>query len=421
MKKLKYILPLFFSLFPVGHAAAHQSNAKAMPGDHGKVASECVDPQAKPSPRCAETPTPLFDAEGRLWLIWTQNGHMYVAGSEDGGSAFAAPARVTPKPLSIEKNGENRPKAAVAPDGSIYVTFTVTGEQKYSGIVYFSRSSDGGKSFSEPAAVTDEDKPVSQSFETLNIGADGRIHIVWIDKRDREAAKREEKKYAGSAIYYAYSDDGGKSFSTNKKLADHSCECCRIATAIDGAGSPVIVWRHIFGKNIRDHAVMKLTADGSPGRLARVSEDNWALDGCPHHGPAIAVGADDVFHVVWFTDGEARKGLFHARSEDGGNTFSEPFGFGDRADKAAHPDVLAAAGRVFTAWKEFNGEISEVLIMESEDNGRTWSKPQRIATSADASDHPLLIHDGRFVYVSWATRAEGWRLFKAATIGKAAP
>jgi len=409
---MKYILPTILSLSVTGAGLVMSGQAVAHQPKHEKAASECVGPQAEPSPRCAETPTPLFDAKGHLWLTWTQNGYVYVARSEDGGASFAASAKVAPKPLDIEKNGENRPKIAVSPDGSLYVAFTVKGEQKYSGIVYFSRSTDGGKVFSPPVVITDEDKPVSQSFETLNVGADGRIHISWIDKRDREAAKQQQKKYAGSAIYYAYSDDGGKSFSANIKLADHSCECCRITMAIDGAGSPVIAWRHVFEGNIRDHALMKLNADGSPGRLTRVSEDLWKLDGCPHHGPALAIGDNGVLHIVWFTDGAARKGLFYAHSEDGGNAFSAPYGFGNRSNRAARPHVLAAGGKTFVAWKEFTGETGEIFVMESGDDGRTWSKPLRISTTADTSDHPLLVHDGRSVYLSWATLAEGWRLFK---------
>ena len=36
-------------------------------------------------------------------------------------------------------------------------------------------------------------------------------------------------KYRGAAVYFAVSDNQGASFRGDFKLADYSCECCRIA------------------------------------------------------------------------------------------------------------------------------------------------------------------------------------------------
>ncbi len=379
---------------------------------------ECAGTEIVPSLRCAKVPAPFFDNEGRLWLAWTEKGHVYVGRSGDEGRTFSSIVRVTSKVFAVDKNGENRPKVVVARDGGVYVTFTAKGERRYTGNVFFSRSLDGGMTFSEPVSISDEKTPTSLRFETMVVGKNGRITIAWIDKRDGTAAKKAKKKYTGAALYTAYSTDRGASFSPNIKVIDHSCECCRVAMTTDSDGLPVVVWRNIFGKNVRDHAVMKIKADGSPGPVVRLSEDNWAINACPHHGPAISIGNNGVQHVVWFTQGKARKGIFHARSEDGGKTFSKPFGFGNPDNRPAHPHVLSVGGRVFLAWKEFSGRESELYVMESPDEGRTWSVPMRVAATADASDHPFLIENGRWVYVSWATAAEGWRLLKIASIAK---
>ena len=53
----------------------------------------------------------------------------------------------------------------------------------------------------------------------------------------------------------------------------------------------------------------------------RVSEDQWEVEGCPDDGPAVAVDAEGVVHVVWPTlvseDGAQTIALFHALSGDG--------------------------------------------------------------------------------------------------------
>ena len=48
--------------------------------------------------------------------------------------------------------------------------------------------------------------------------------------------------------------------------------------------------------------------------------------------------------------------------------------------------------------------------MISHDRGQNWSKPVSIATTTDASGTPLLVSDGQATYLSWMTKADGYRL-----------
>jgi hypothetical protein len=45
-------------------------------------------------------------------------------------------------------------------------------------------------------------------------------------------------------------------------------------------------------------------------------------------------------------------------------------------------------------WKQFDGEKTSVNLMTSMDDGKTWSQARVVATTSDASDHPLLVWDG---------------------------
>jgi hypothetical protein len=81
-----------------------------------------------------------------------------------------------------------------------------------------------------------------------------------------------------------------------------------------------------------------------------------------------------------------------------------------RADRnASHPSLSAAGEALWLAWKEFDGEKTTVPVMISHDNGRTWSAPNAAAETSDASDHPLLVANGKRVFLSWQTRTEGYR------------
>ena len=401
------------SLFAGGGAgAAHKHDSSDGEQAPPSGFDACQAEESGPSMRCSPVVTPAASPDGRLWLAWVDDGHVYVNYSLDEGRS--PPVRVNANPTKIDMNGENRPKAIPAPNGDVYVTYTAKGKRKFTGVVWFSRSLDGGKSFSEPVPITDEAVSSSQRFETMSIDPQGRIYIAWLDKRDLFAAKQAKRPYIGSAIYYARSDDRGASFTANRAIHAHTCECCRVAMALDGDGLPVIVWRNIFDTDTRDHAVVRFLDKDTPSAVTRLSDDEWHIDACPHHGPAIAVGRDGAYHIVWYTDGDNRSGLFHARSEDRGKSFSTPFGFGDPNRMPAHPDIAILGERMFITWKEFNGEQSELHVMSSPDGGRSWSAPMRIAATADESDHPLFVDDGRWLHVSWQTAADGWLLHRIA-------
>lgn len=361
---------------------------------------------AKPSLAIATT----FDGKGRLWLAAIRGQHLYVSHSDDKGNTLSAPVKVNAEPEDILGDGENRPKIVVL-KGVVYVSYTKGLEKPMSGDIRFSRSLDGGKSFSAPLSVNDNREIISHRFDTLEVNDRGQVFLAWLDKRDLSAAQRGNKPYKGAAVYYAVSDDGGASFNPNLKAADHSCECCRVAMALDADETPVIFWRHIYGKNERDHAMLRLDGKSSP---IRVSYDRWEVDACPHHGGALSIASDGVYHFVWFDNAPERHGLFYAYSTDRGKTFSTPLNFGNYEAQAGHPHVLSFGKAVHVVWKEFDGQNSVIRGMSSADGGKSWSLPRQVAATAGASDHPLLIADGAQPYLSWNTAKEGLRLIGAA-------
>lgn len=370
----------------------------------------CADPEAPASVRCALGPTGAFDSNGRLWLVWAFHGHVYVDHSDDLGATFSTPILVNRVPERVAADGENRPKIVVGPEGQLYLSWVQRLPKLYTGNVRFSRSTDGGMSFSEPMTVNDNHDITSHRFESMAVAANGDIYLAWLDKRDRVAKERAGGKYNGAALYYTRSTDGGKSFAPNKKILDHTCECCRTDMAIDNDGLPVIVWRNIYDENTRDHGIVKFVGPDKPGKPIRLSHDGWHVDACPHHGPAISIAGDGVIHAVWFDNAKDRHGIFYAHSSDNGESFSKPISVGNYDAAASHADVLSFGRRVYIAWKEFNGDVTRVQVMRSDDGGRTWAQPWTLASTAGGSDHSFLLANGDAVYVSWETADEGFRL-----------
>jgi hypothetical protein len=269
------------------------------------------------------------------------------------------------------------------------------------------RSEDGGASFSPPFTVHQDRQVITHRFESLAFDARGVLHTVWIDKRDQVQAAREaggegrRGDYRGAAIYRNESRDAGRSFGPDLKLADHSCECCRIALAPTPDGGIAAMWRHVFAPNIRDHAFAVL--GDAAAHPVRASADDWKLDACPHHGPGLAPAAGGGYHAVWFGEKAGRAAVRYGRLAADGQPRGEVRELPDT--RAEHADVLATGPRVAIAWRSFDGERTRLRAWLSADDGTSFIQ-RELASSNDENDHPRLLATPAGMRVLWRTAKE---------------
>ena len=383
------------AMFWPGSATAQMTH------DHPGI--ECADPGLA----CATTVSPAFAPDGNLWLAWPAAGRVSVARSRDLARTFEPAVPVNRGPQRLDSGPDERPKIAVDASGRIAVAYAIFKDSAFNGQVLYSRSTDGGRSFAPPLPITAD--PESQRFETIAFDPEGNLFAAWLDKRNRAPARERGESYIGAGLAFAWSKDGAATFAETRIAKDNTCECCRLGVAFAGPGRPVVLFRNVFGGTVRDHAITTFADPTTPGPIYRVSVDEWAIDVCPHHGPNLAIGHDGTYHATWFTNGTVRKGLFYARSADGGRTFSTPMPVGRDDRSPSRPFVVAVPGAVWLAWKEFDGNQSTVSVMRSADAGGAWTAPKIVARTSDASDHPQLVTNGRRVFLSWMTRADGYQ------------
>ncbi len=359
-----------------------------------------------------------FDAKGLLWRASVNDGSVLVSKSLDNGSSFSAPVKVNVAPQKIGADGEARPKIAISPEGYIYLTWTESLKVPFSGYIWFSRSIDGGASFEAPYIVHQDRSLITHRFDALNVSEQGKITVTWVDKRDLVAAKAASKKYDGAAIYYAVSENKGLSFNVEQKLADSSCECCRIALTNKPDGTVVAMWRHVFEGSERDHMIAEIPTANHFPTPKRATFGRWKIDGCPHHGAALVTGGegDDWwgYHMAWFDGGNddsgAKSALYYARMDGEAWVSSPAKKFGNMKKQAGHPSLASIGDNVWLVWREKDAGKHQIWMMKSTDGGRSWDALSMLIDTAGVADYPVLLQKDKQIFLMWNTVADGLKV-----------
>ncbi len=361
----------------------------------------------------------VFDETGKLWRASVHNGFVQVDKSSDLGKTFGKPIKINHVAMKIGADGEARPKIAIL-GANIYLTWTQALKTPYAGYIWFARSVDNGKSFEKPYIVHTDRAEITHRFDALNVADDGKITVTWVDKRDLIAAKSAGKKYDGAAIYYAVSTDKGKTFAPEQKLADSSCECCRIVTTNKPDGTVIALWRHVFEGSERDHHIAEIPKIGTKSQLHRATFGRWVIDGCPHHGAALASGGESAnwwgYHMAYFDGNDANiktgPGLYYSRMDGVAWVASPARKFGDNTKQAGHPAIVSISQtnseeHVWLVWREIKDGKTSILGMYSEDGGKSWSDAKIFASTSQNADYPFLLKHQNKAYLVWNTQLQG--------------
>jgi hypothetical protein len=346
-----------------------------------------------------------FSPDGRLWVVGlNEEGRLFVQKTAfPEPIAFSPPVIIDTAGDEISADGENRPKIAFGPNGSVIISYTQPLAKPYTGNIRLIRSEDGGVTFTRPFTAHDDRQLITHRFESIAFDPSGTFHVLWIDKRD-QPPKSDSQAYAGAAIYQKTSVDGGKTFGPDHKLADHSCECCRIAIAPDAKGHLFAVWRHVFDQQIRDHAFAPL--DAKANQIQRASFDQWNINACPHHGPGLAhaepqAGLPEGFHMVWFGVRDGLGAVRYARLDATGAPLNQTLqALPDRG--AEHADVASLGDRVWIVWRVFKDGQTELKLWSSDDGGQHF-KASILGVTKGANDHPRLAQSNEKIAVVWRT------------------
>jgi hypothetical protein len=368
----------------------------------------------------------LAAAGSRVVATWAARSEtatdVYAAFSSDGGATFGAPWRVNDVPGDARVSGEQAPRVAVGER----VTVAWCSRQAGASVVRTASTGAGKLAFSSAANVHGDALAGTRGWPSLALSPRGTVHVAWLDARGDSPAAPAPSTGTPPAhaakghamrqdLFQAVLRPDGSRHEV--RVATDVCFCCKTAVAAGDDGAVYVAWRHIYPPNLRDIAVARSSDGGRSFEApARVSQDGWAIDGCPDDGPSLAVDARGILHVAWPTwvaesDG---KGIFYSYSTDRGRSFAARMRLDGGAAAAAHPQLAVTGGRVLVAWDEAEagGGSRRVRVREIVGDPKAGSWAPRLQAASTLSDaaavatYPALAACGDAVVAAWTEESK---------------
>ncbi len=193
--------------------------------DPKNVTGTIPDDKKIPNNLSGFNPVATIDAKGNFYSLWERrtsnvtpapNFAYYVSKSSDHGKTFETYEAFPETPnlaggfLVWGKQG--------GPDGTLHAMWHAKpGQTQGDTDIYYRHSTDGGKTWSEPKRLNDDDpaKLNTQLLPSISVAPNGRLDAAWWDFRD------DPGLYVND-VYTSSSTDNGATWSKNVRITDRS-------------------------------------------------------------------------------------------------------------------------------------------------------------------------------------------------------
>lgn len=339
--------------------------------------------------------------ENKVYLIWFDNrdntngnSDAYFAKSTDTGGNFSENKKIGDQTGSLDD-------IEVGPTGNIYGIFA------YYGNISFMKSTNEGDTFSDPINVNDEESDGGCSFPAMAVDNDDNIYVVWQDYRNHLPSKES----SNPDIYLAKSNDGGESFGPNIRVNDGISLASQwnpdIAVSEDGG--VYVVWQDARNDQSGGDADWDIYfAKSNDG--GKSFDDNVMVSHDETHSsqsnPRIATDSSGNIYVVW---ADQRPG----QGDESGN-YKIYFSKSKNSGLSFESDVFIKGGPVGARIMADDKGIYIFYVfgigymINSEDCGKTFSEPMYV-TPEDNTPRMALDNQSN-IYLVWTDSREssGW-------------
>lgn len=289
--------------------------------------------------------------------------------------------------------------------------------------IYLSRSVDGGKSFSAPLRVNDDPDGAEHRFPTVATDAAGTVYVTWLDKRNQNAERTDFSR----VYFTRSTDKGKSflpNVDATQGQENEICHCCKLALAVQPGGGLFLAFRNDV-KDMRDIFLTRSTNGATFTKPAPIENIRWMIPSCPMNGPCLSLDAKDGLHAVWMTQGTVlgipavggssgiSSKVLYRRFDTRKQSWGEPLFLAE----GIHPRLTAAPnGQAYVAW-EGDGIQCATLSPGAPNSIQSF----RLSTLEASAAFPSLVvtTDGK-VLAAWQQRGmdDRWQVWVRPVVGE---
>jgi hypothetical protein len=276
------------------------------------------------------------------------------------GTKFRKPRNITPN-----EGGAFAPRIALDSAENINIVWgdTLLPNRR----VVFTRSNDLGDTFSDLIEVS---RSSGNAFDPeIAVDSSEGVNVVW-----------EDDGSGASAIMFARSADGGKTFSAPKLISSGSGEATEAHIATSPNGQIYVVWNQVINNGSRQAFLSRSTDNGASfSEPLNLSNDS----GADIHKAFVTSRGNAVF-VAYNNDQSASRQVYLVKSEDNGQTFGDPVQVSNanRSRGRGHSVSMCvdSEGTLHLVWIDSSviGNDEGLLYYSRSSNGRTFTSQQQL-------------------------------------------
>jgi hypothetical protein len=319
-------------------------------------------------------PRIAVDSKGGINVVWEDdtpgNVDVMFSRSADAGVSFSPPVNVSNSTASA-----GSPEVATDTNGNIFVVWE--NDSMNLGIL-FSRSTDGGVTFSTPAFLSTN--TAGSISPQIAVDSGGNISVVW-----------EDDILGTSDISFNSSADQGVTFSIPKSLSNNVGNSVSPQITVDSTGNIDVAWVNDSPGNFDTF----FSRSGDKGATFSAPKDVSNAFG-QARSPQLAVDGGGNINVVWAdnTPPDFNPDIFFSRSGDGGVTFSTAQNISNSSGFSSNPWLTVDAGaNINVAWEDHTPGNDDIFFTRLTDAGPTFSTPLNLSSDAGLSLAPQIAAD----------------------------
>jgi hypothetical protein len=311
--------------------------------------------------------------------------------------------------------GEIQPQAAIDSRGTLHLVY-YSGDAHH-GDLYYTRSKDGGMSFSPALPVNQGGSAIAAGTirgAQLALGRNDRVHVAW-NGSNNEGPLNPDSGKPGTPMLYTRLNDSGNAFDPQRNLMLHSF-------GLDGGGSIAanqsgdvyVAWHGIgeseakgTGREGEARRSVWLVKSEDDGRTFAAEKKAWTQEtgACGCCGMKIfADQKGDVFALYRSATESVHRDIYLLSSNDRGKDFQGKLlhKWDINACPMSSMDFAENGNTTVAAW-ETGGEVYWTRII----NGRA-SEPIAAPGDGKGRKHPrIAVNENGDVLLAW-TEGTGW-------------